>query len=39
VVVGYLFDATGGYIPAFWVCLGVSIFSLSALILLKPVRE
>jgi MFS transporter, OFA family, oxalate/formate antiporter len=39
VIVGYLFDVTGSYVPAFVVCLIISSLSLSALILLKPVRE
>lgn len=38
VFVGYLFDVTGGYVPAFVACLIISIFSLSALISLRPVR-
>lgn len=39
VIVGYLFDVTGSYVPAFVVCLIISSLSLSALISLKPVRK
>ena len=39
VVVGYVFDVTGGYVPAFALCLIISIFSLLALVALKPAGQ
>ncbi|MBW1699290.1 MAG: MFS transporter [Deltaproteobacteria bacterium] len=36
VLIGYLFDVTGNYAIPFTVCFGISIFSLLALVALKP---
>ena len=38
VITGYIFDVTGGYQTAFFLCLALSIVGLSLIIALKPIR-
>jgi MFS family permease len=38
VVAGYIFDATGGYQAAFTLCLGMSVVSLAAVVILGRIR-
>ncbi len=33
---GYIFDITGSYHPAFWICAGMSVFGLLLMLTLKP---
>jgi MFS family permease len=33
---GLIFDVTGSYYPAFWVCVGMSVFGLLLMLTLKP---
>ena len=39
VLSGYLFDITGSYHPAFWICAGMSVLGLLLILTLKPVGE
>ena len=39
VLTGYIFDVTGGYQAAFFVCLALIIIGLSLIITLKPIRQ
>jgi MFS family permease len=39
VIAGYIFDATGGYAGAVWLCSGISILGFVLVALLKPAME
>ena len=39
ILAGYIFDVTGGYSPAFWICTFMSSLGLVLLLLLKPIGE
>ena len=39
ILVGYIFDVTGSYQIGFLICVGVSIMSLLAIIILRPITD
>ncbi|MFC1912053.1 MFS transporter [Chloroflexota bacterium] len=39
VLTGYIYDVTGGYLTAFWVCIALVAFGLLLIIAMTPIRQ